>query len=199
MKAKAVIAMWWDVPREAQAEWEEWHTYEHMPERVALPGFVRGTRCIAMSGEPSYFVFYEAAELATITTGPYMERLNNPTPWSLKMLPHHRNMVRSLCLVRASYGEGVPYAVATVRFSPGADLPRLPSRKGVSGAYLLQSQPLPATQTTEQRLRGGDATADWVLLLGGYDARAVEQAAGELSYPNAVRGLYRVSYSLAKP
>lgn len=196
MIGKAAIAMWWDVPREAQREWEEWHTCEHFPERLSIPGFLRGSRWIA--GESSYFVLYEAAELATVTSGPYLERLNNPTPWSRKMMPYHRNMVRSLCLVRASHGEGLPGTMATVRFSAGTQAPRLPGGRGVTGASLLESQPLPDT-TAEQRIRGGDATADGVLLVGGYDASAVEQAAAGLSLPGAVRGLYRLSYSLSKP
>ena len=191
MPGKAAIAMWWDVPREAQAEWEEWHTAEHMPERLAIPGFLRGSRWI--SGESSYFVLYEAAELATVTSGPYLERLNHPTPWSRKMMPYHRNMVRSLCLVRASYGEGLPGAMATVRFSSGyADLP---GGKGITNAHLLEAQPMPGV-TEEQKIRGGDATADRVLLVGGYDAAAVERAAPQLS--GAVRGLYRLAYSLTR-
>src|SRR6185436_21093133 len=114
---------------------------EHMPERLAIPGFLRGTRWVARSGEPSYFVLYEVAELATITEGAYLERLNHPSPWSLKLMPHHRNMVRSLCRVRASFGGGLARAVATIRFSPsprkgrrlskwltGEAMPGLPAR-----------------------------------------------------------------------
>src|SRR2546421_2878563 len=56
---------------------------------------------------PIYFILYEAARLATITRGAYLERLNNPTPWSRKMMPHHRNMVRSLCRVRATFGSEI--------------------------------------------------------------------------------------------
>ena len=67
MLGKAAVAMWWDVAPEMKAEWEDWHSHEHMPERLAIPGFLRGTRWIALSGEPSYFVLYEAAKLATIT------------------------------------------------------------------------------------------------------------------------------------
>lgn len=199
MLGRAAVAMWWNVAPEVRAEWEDWHTREHMPERLAITGFLRGTRWIALSGDPSYFVLYETAELATITSGPYLARLNNPTPWSRKMMPHHLNMIRCLCLVRASHGQGVPQAMATVRFSPGKDIPRLPSGKGVTGAHLLQAQPMPGTPTTEQKIRGGDATADWVLLVGGYDARAVERAAGELPLPGAALGLYQLSYSLSRP
>ena len=184
--------MWWDVAPDVRAEWEEWHTVEHMPERLGIPGFLRGTRWT--DGNGAYFVLYEAAELATITSGPYLERLNNPTPWSRRMMPHHRNMVRSLFLARCAYGDGVPAAVATVRFS--GEPPELPRRRGITGAAYLEAQPMAGGQTAEQKIRGGDATADKVVLIGGYDAEAVGRAASELSLPGAVRGLYRVSYSL---
>src|SRR6185436_17818051 len=129
---------------------------EHMPERLAIPGFLRGTRWVARSGEPSYFVLYEVAELATITTGAYLERLNHPTPWSLRMMPHHRNMVRSLCAVRQSSGGGLPHTLATIRLArPVRDLPR---GKGLTSAHLLESQPMPG-QTLEQKIRGGDRSA----------------------------------------
>ena len=140
MLGKAAVAMWWDVAPEMRAEWEHWHSTEHMAERLAIPGFLRGTRWVARSGEPSYFVLYEVAELATITSGAYLDRLNNPTPWSRKMMPHHRNMVRSLCTVRAGWGGGVPQALATVRFSRTPNLPQLPQGQGLTSAHLLESQ-----------------------------------------------------------
>ena len=192
MLGAAAVAMWWDIAPEVQAEWEDWHTNEHMPERLSIAGFLRGSRWVSGS---SYFVLYELDRPETLTGPAYLERLNNPTPWSRRMMPHHRNMVRCLCLVRASHGHGLAGVLATVRFSRGKDLPQLPSRKGVTGGHLLEAQPMPVA-TEEQRIRGGDATADWVLLVGGYDAGAVEQAARQPA--EAVRGLYRLSYTLAK-
>jgi hypothetical protein len=196
MLGKAAVAMWWDIAPEVRAEWEDWHTREHMPERLSIPGFVRGTRWIAASGQPSYFVLYEAERLETLTAGTYLERLNNPTPWSLKMMPHHRNMVRSLCEVRATWGGGVPQTLATIRFSLASNLPRLPQGQGLTSAHLLQSVPMAATpQTTEQKIRGGDASADWVLLIGGYDTEAVKAAVAAL--PCGMTALfYRPAFSL---
>ena len=187
--------MWWDVPPEVRAEWERWHTTEHMPERLAIPGFVRGSRWAASSGEPSFFVFYETENLATITAGAYLDRLNNPTPWSRKMMPHHRNMVRSLCLVRARAGAGLGHALATVRFSQHV-LPSLEPRKGVTSLQLLEAQPMAGPQTAEQKIRGGDAQADRVLLVCGYDADAVQAAARGLAPHGSVTGLYRLAYCL---
>ena len=211
MQGRAAVAMWWDVAPEMRPEWEDWHTHEHMPERLGIPGFLRGSRWIAASGEPSYFVLYETARISTITSGPYLERLNDPSPWSRKMMPHHRNMVRSLCRVRASFGGGLGQVLATIRFSPprrggsallkrlaAEVLPALPGRRGLGSAHLLASAPAGSTpQTTEQRIRGGDAHADWVVLVGGYDVEAVRAAtAGGLGLTGAAEGLYRLAYSM---
>lgn len=221
MLGRAAVAMWWDVTAAMQSEFEDWHTHEHMPERLGIPGFLRGSRWIALSGEPSYFVLYEASRLATITGGTYVKRLNNPTPWSRKMMPHHRNMVRSLCRTRASFGGGLSSTLGTIRFSPSAGkgrslsrwlaadaMPRLPQRKGLASARLLESQPMARTpRTTEQSIRGADAPADRVLLIGGYDAQAVRavletelcadalQAHGAL--PGSAAGIYRLAHSLS--
>jgi hypothetical protein len=194
MLGKAAVAMWWDISPEMKAEFEDWHSHEHMPERLGIPGFLRGTRWVAVSGEPSYFVLYEVAQLATITGGAYLQRLNNPTPWSRKMMPHHLNMVRSVCALRAGWGGGLPQALATVRFSPRADaLPKLPQGKGLTGAHLLESQPMAgAPQTAEQKIRGGDRTADWILLIGGHDREALAT-----NLPEGVVGFYRPAYSLS--
>jgi hypothetical protein len=218
MLGRAAVAMWWDVLPEASAEWEDWHTHEHMPERLAIPGFLRGTRWVALSGEPSYFVLYEAVRAATITSGAYLERLNNPTTWSRRMMPHHRNMVRSLCRVRAAFGGGMAHAMATIRFSPSGNhrrsllkwlaaeaMPLLPKRKGLSGGYLLESLATDVPRTEEHQIRGMDARADCVLLVCGYDAEAVravvhqdlEELEARGAAPGRVEGLYRCAYSLS--
>lgn len=220
MLGRAAVAMWWDISPEMKAEFEDWHSHEHMPERLSTPGFLRGTRWIALSGRPSYFILYEAARLATITGGPYLERLNNPTPWSRKMMPHHLNMVRSLCRVRESFGGGVANALATVRFSAAAGkrrslfhwlateaLPALPAQKGLTCACLLQSHaPAGVAPTTEQKIRGHDRAAEAILLVGGYDVEAVRAAvegalgadrlASHGAVPKRTEGFYRPAFSL---
>ena len=185
MLGAAAVAMWWDIAPEVRAEWEDWHTNEHMPERLSIPGFLRGSRWVRGC---SYFVLYEVDTAATLTGPAYMERLNNPTPWSLKMMPHHRNMVRSLCDVRDGFGRGLGGTLAT--FPERVDVAAWRERKGICTARLLQARPMAGVpQTAEQKMRGGDREAKWVALVGGFDAEAVAQA-----LPGG--SLYRLSYCL---
>lgn len=196
MLGNAAVAMWCDVRPEARDELDDWHAHEHMPERLSIPGFLRGSRWVAADEGPGYFILYEAESDATVTGGPYLERLNHPTPWSRKMMPEHRNMVRSLCRREASFGAGIGEALLTLRFSPkpGFDdalrsgltseiLPGLASRKGLLSAHLLRSiNPPLASRTTEQRIRGNDTVADWILVVHGYAATVLAALAGaELS------------------
>ncbi len=199
MLGRAAVAIWFQTTPDVRAELEDWHTHEHMPERLRIAGFLRGTRWIAQSGEPSYFVLYEAARLATLTAGPYLERLDDPTPWSRRMMPHHHHMTRSACRVRATFGAGVAQAMATVRFSgklSSKEIEGLPGRKGITSAHILHAQAQAAAPTEEQKIRGGDAAADRVLLIGGYDRQAVAMAAEELAPREATLGVYQLAYCL---
>jgi hypothetical protein len=221
MQGKAAVAIWCDVSPEVRDEFDDWHAHEHMPERLSIPGFRRGSRWVADEGA-GYCMLYEALDEATITTGPYLERLNAPTPWSRKMMPHHRNMVRSLCRVEAACGAGVGQSLLTVRYSPHpakADalqgwlarelLPVLSTRKGLVAAHLLRSiAPASTAQTTEQMLRGGDASADCAILVMGYRAGAVAAVAetdlteaalvAHGAKPGVVAATYRLAYVLAE-
>jgi hypothetical protein len=194
---QAAVAMWWDMAAAHRAEFEDWHTHEHFPERLSIPGFRRGSRWASATGGEGFFVMYELASYETLTSPAYFARLNDPTPWSLKMMPRHRNMVRSQCQVLESRGGGSAGAMLTVRLSPQPEradalrdhlrpvLNAMPQRAGVTAAHLLQTQTPQAATTTEQKIRGGaDGVADWIVLVSGYEAQALQDlAAGELGAP----------------
>lgn len=216
----AAITMWADFVPEIVPEFGDWHTHEHMPERLGIPGFRRGTRWSGGSAGASHFIMYELESLEVFSSSAYLERLNNPTPWSRKLTPHHRNMVRSPCRVVGGAGAGVGATLLTLRLSPRpgeADrlrdgllrelLPELARRPGLAAAHLLVSEPkVMPPQTEEQRMRGGDAIADWVLLVHGYDAAVVAKLPNDAlgpaalvergAAPGAVAGVYRLDYAL---
>lgn len=186
---KAAIAMWWNIRPEHRAEFCAWHSHEHFPERMSIGGFCRGSRWSSVENEEGFFVLYELDDYATLTSSGYLDRLNSPTPWSIRMMPHHLNMVRSQCRIEASFGGGVAKFMFTVRFSPQEDLrhqlltsvsnviKNFPTKPGLTGAHLLITDtPVGIAQTAEQKIRGGDAIADWIILLTGYDRIAIENA-----------------------
>jgi hypothetical protein len=53
----------------------------------------------------------------------------------------------------------------------------LPERFGVTGGHLLKTQPPHVAATKEQQIRGGDAIADWIILVSGHDASALRTVA----------------------
>lgn len=187
---QAAVAMWWTIRPEQRAVFGEWHSHEHFPERMSIPGFRRGSR---WSGDKdAFFVLYELDQYETLTSNGYLTRLNAPTPWSKKMMPHHLNMVRSQCRIVASFGGGIANSLATIRFTPRAEgeadlrqmlaglLLNLPSRPGLTGAHLLVTDtPKAVGPTTEQRIRGADRTADWIVLLSGYEPQIVSDTVSD--------------------
>lgn len=214
---KAAVLLTFDIEEAAIAEHDDWHTHEHLPERLSIPGFLRGTRWVSIRGSPRYAVIYEVERLETLGSEAYLRCLNNPTPWTSRMMTHYRGMTRGLCSVERSCGFGTGHHSLLIRFKPIADsvgliewlgdqvLPDLPLRPGLGSVHLLQGA-LPAAMTSEQRLRGVDAAVDWALIATGYEPEAIaELERAELS-PSSLQAhgcerasvaFYRAAYSLS--
>src|SRR6201999_1747652 len=115
---RAAVAMWWNIRAEQRSEFGDWHSHEHFPERMSIPGFRRGSRWTSTLDQEGFFVLYELEQYETLTSQGYLDRLNAPTPWSTKMMPHHLGMVRSQCRLAASFGGGIATSMATIRLAP---------------------------------------------------------------------------------
>ena len=200
---RAAVAMWWNIRAEQRSEFGDWHSHEHFPERLGIPGFRRGSRWTSARDAEGFFVLYELEQYETLTSKGYLDRLNAPTPWSTKMMPHHLDMVRSQCRVASSFGGGIAAALATIRLSPQAgreaDLKAMLSetlrdcagKPGLTGAHLLTTDtPKTSSPTAEQQIRGSDGAADWIVLLSGYDGDVVQQAVAD---GFSATGLHRAS------
>ncbi len=213
----AAMLLSFDIEADAIEEHDRWHTHEHLPERLSIPGFKRGTRWIADGDGPRYMVLYEVESLCTLASDAYLARLNNPSPWTQKMMPHYRGMNRGLCTVVGSFGFGQGGSAALVRFTPVAarakaltrwlmdeKLPQVPSMSGLGSVHFLHGAQA-AAMTNEQRIRGADRGVDSALIVTGYDSDAVREFAAQLCADEGLsaRGagdvtcaMYRVGYSL---
>jgi len=204
--------MWWDMAPEQRAEFEHWHSHEHFPERVGISGFRRASRWAAIDGGPGFFVLYEVDGFEVLTSPGYLRRLNHPTPWSTKMMPHHRNMVRSQSRVLESFGSLLGAVLGTARLSPlperAADLQAalrdrlrtLAEQPALIGGHLLRTDTPDIAQTREQMIRGGDQAADWIVLIAGNAADKVHGVVRDLplaaAQPGPIVSLFRLAHAM---
>ncbi len=93
-----ILAIWNDCAPSREVEFEEWYQHEHFHERIAVPGFLVGRRYEAVSGSPRYFCCYLTQSPDVLRSPAYLERLNNPTPQTRKIMSGpFRDMVRTAC------------------------------------------------------------------------------------------------------
>ncbi|MGO4407083.1 hypothetical protein AB4Z10_22825 [Bosea sp. RAF48] len=190
----AAVAIWCDLEPGTEAAHDVWHSQEHVPERLGVPGFLRARRGIsAAAGSGQRFVLYEIDTLQTLTSPAYLQCLNNPSAWTTRTMPTVRKLSRTACRVSASLGTGAGSFLLTGRFAGRegieADIARLAERlpaiaslPGISGAHLLACEAAGTRMdTAEQRLRrGADDQADWILVVEAYDRAALDMVqAGE--------------------
>ena len=178
LSGKAIVSIWHDIADDGRNEFYWWHLHEHMPERVGIPGFLRGRRYIAEEGKPEFFTLYEAETIDVVAGPDYHERLNNPTPWTLKAVKYFQNVARSIQHVRFSAGPGMGGHLLTLQFEvdrPGGFAERLiedvlrkiADVKGIAGVHLAETDvDASNTKTREREERdGGTLFPGWALLV----------------------------------
>jgi hypothetical protein len=217
LRGRAFNAMWSDLLEGLARELDLWHTIEHMPERLGVPGFLRGRRYIdATTPGHSMFILYEAAHIETFRSPGLVARLNDPTEWSKQVQPALLNFIRGPCQTLISVGEGVGGAMLTVRMSGATRdraearfdvrcvAPKLQRLHGVTAIHIGEhiSDTL---ETAEKRLRPASSppTFDFVILVEGIGIAELEaakpdviNAANEVYSGRLDVGLFRLAYLL---
>jgi len=113
----AVVFILFDRAPGTVEEFYTWHDREHMPERLGIPGFLRGRRYHVIGEGPQFLTLYEASDMDVLIGPDYLQRLNNPTPFSRKVGPLARNNSRGVCHVVKSISEqATGSALALIRF-----------------------------------------------------------------------------------
>jgi hypothetical protein len=199
---QGALVIWHDIAPEAEAEYWRWHTREHIPERVGVPGFLRGRRYRQVDRPLGYIDFYETASEDTLRSAPYLARLDDPTPWTRRLVPHFQRTLRLGFRVARSAGRGQGGVLLTARLRgeagdpaalaawlEGPATPALTEPAGVVAVHVLAARPeVTSIVTEEKRLRGqgaGDLVGSevpWALLV---EASDVEDAQALLAGPLA--------------
>jgi hypothetical protein len=183
LKGRAFLAIWHDITSAGEAEYNVWHTRQHMPERLGVPGFRVGRRYVDRSRDAQrYFTLYEGATLETFSSDGYRARLNSPTAWSTRNQPNFLNFARSACVLSATLGRGIGGALATIRLTLSgggaadfeAAAEKLAGRifvlDGITGVHLGVAAPATTrirTREAELRHQTGEDVFDAVVMVEG--------------------------------
>jgi len=221
LKGSAFLAIWHDIADGQHGEYIEWHTREHMPERLSVPGFRTGKRLHAP--EAARYVFgtiYAGDDLEVFRSPGYLARLNNPTPWTAAVAPSFQNFLRVACERVASAGHGDGGSMATIRFDfvhPEAEaalrqaaqslVELILSLPGVSCVHLgIARDEVSGVRTRETELRSAMAERgfDAVILVEGSQRAGLEAARPEIERLAIATGmltapivdLYETAFSL---
>jgi hypothetical protein len=75
-------------PPAMEEEFNAWYDDEHLAERLAIPGFRSAQRWVAEvpPGAGKYLATYELESPEVLLSRDYLERFENPTPWSKRCL-----------------------------------------------------------------------------------------------------------------
>ena len=184
--ATAGVLIWNEVTAEGQSAFYQWHNSEHMPERMSIPGFIRGRRYASDGAITQWFTLYEAASLDVLVSPAYLERLNHPTPATQETLKFFRNTARSVCLLQRAAGNSVGGYAIVLRFD------------GLEDTALNETHSVHAVRALEavEALTGVVSTSLYGAELSASQIATAESKTRDLDVPNFTL-LIEVSHKIA--
>jgi hypothetical protein len=198
-----ILAIWNDAAPGRDADFNIWFQGEHLTERLGVPGFLYGRRHQAISGASGYFNFYLVESPSVLTSKPYLERLDNPTPMTKMIMSEvFKNMNRTVChrTLRRGSMRGA-YAV-TVRFNDQPDeralaalLDELLADTNIaSGEIWMAADPAGQPVSLEEKIRGGDKKIKGALMVDTLRQADAEALGARLTeeLPAGEVGVFRV-------
>lgn len=197
-----VLAIWNDCAQGHEAAYEAWYMREHLPERLSLPGFLRGRRYGAVRPGPEFFTYYETDSPRALSTADYLERVEDPTPMTREIMTGaFLNMSRTVCSVigRIGYARGSFATVLRMSEAPPqanllAVLAELNGQDGIARAEAwVASENDASADNAEAKLRGGDEQIGACFFVETLRESDADRVLGLLAARQAgVPGIYRL-------
>jgi hypothetical protein len=91
MAGKGFLLVTMHAPPAFEEEFNAWYDTEHLPERLAVPGFETALRFVCLSGHPRYLAMYDLATPEVLDSPEYLRvAFGNSSPWTLRVLQRVR-------------------------------------------------------------------------------------------------------------
>jgi hypothetical protein len=201
MSGAGILAIWNDRDEAIAPVYERWYVNEHVPERLAVPGFLGARRYERIDGgSPRFFTSYELTSVDVLSSAAYLERLAAPSELTRATMARFRNMVRTACIPVRRSAAGALGGCVAVAWIPqpateGDELLRLADEyqrdPRVLNVQVWRAAPDAGSSSTEATLRpGGDARIEAAIVLDAMREADARELADSLatSLKAAVRG-----------
>jgi len=86
-RGSGLLMVWVDVPADKEKDFNRWYNDEHLPERLAIPGFLSGARYEAVKGGPKHLAVYELENVGVLESDAYRRVPANPTEGTKRFGP----------------------------------------------------------------------------------------------------------------
>lgn len=191
-------------------DYRHWLTQEHIADRTFLAGFLRVRLFTRLNNENAHFILDSTSEPKVLQSKPYIEVLNNPSPWTKRIMPRFGAFDRATGTETVKLGNGFGSFVTVCRLKTAINLsdakhPEGPLRKyqhidGVVSTRLLTVDgQMTDIDTEEKTMRiGNEGTFPTLLCFEAIYRNAVQKAGQNL--PNGFgsdvidTGVYQVLY-----
>lgn len=96
-EGRALLLVMMDVDPDHEADFNRWYEEEHIPERMAIPGFLSARRFEAVEGGPKYLALYELESVDVLESESYRYWYGEGrTEWTRRILERARNYLRNV-------------------------------------------------------------------------------------------------------
>ena len=94
---KAILVVQSDIRRELEPDFLKWYDEEHIPERLAVPGFLAARRfratdqiigntvAVPEQSPPQHLIVYELESPDVLRSEAYQHMIRNPSDWTRRM------------------------------------------------------------------------------------------------------------------
>ena len=183
-EGSGILALWNGADFARREEYNLWHSREHVPERLSVPGMRSARRYVRTSGGlPEYLTLYEVDDLSVLTSQPYRHLLETPTEWSGSMRPSFLGFLRKCCVRLVTEGGGLGSNLAVLPTDVKSDLSSPELRRAVkdmvtetsaiTAAHIIQTDP--SIPSVPFQIGGNLAAKDigGALLFESYDSECL--------------------------
>ena len=188
MQGKGFLAIRSDINPKLETDYLHWLTREHASERVNTKGFI-AVRVFHASlvDIRRYLIVYELEGPEVLNSEVYLSKLNNPSPWSQRIMPVLSNFTRGGGRLLASAGTGessflAAIMVAEIPLDFSAIVVDLAKGDRISAVRLFETdRDRTSIQTREKDLRKDDRSFGGLFLIEGLNEASVADAVNRLA------------------